>query len=119
KSLEQSQSLVERQGIGFVDQFANRRMVHPISLSTRRHYASRVSISTVAHLTFRAGWVPSAIRADVFRRLYTSSMILARLARVRPISWLVALLWMSAFGASITGSRTTRDGRILEARHGD
>ena len=59
------------------------------------------------------------VRADDFGRLYTSSMILARLARVRPISWLVALLWMSAVGAAITGSRSTRDGRILEARHGD
>jgi hypothetical protein len=32
--------------------------------------------------------------------LYTSSMILARLARMRPISWLVALLWMFAVGAA-------------------
>jgi hypothetical protein len=46
-------------------------------------------------------------------------MTLARLARVRPISWLVALLWMSAVGAAITGSRTSSDGRILEARQGD
>jgi len=51
--------------------------------------------------------------------LYTSSMILARLARMRPISWLVALLWMFAVGAVLTGSRATRDGRILEARQGD
>jgi hypothetical protein len=46
-------------------------------------------------------------------------MILARLARARPISWLVALLWVLGVSAAITGSRTTRNGRILEARQAD
>jgi hypothetical protein len=49
-------------------------------------------------------------------------MILARLARTRPISWLVALLWMSAVAAAITAPRARNDGQRLEhavVAHGD
>jgi hypothetical protein len=35
-------------------------------------------------------------------------MILARLSRTRPISWLAALLWMSAVAAAITGDAAVR-----------
>jgi hypothetical protein len=49
-------------------------------------------------------------------------MILARLARRRSISWLAALLWMSAVAAAITEPRVSGDGQLLEhavVAHGD
>jgi len=55
-------------------------------------------------------------------RPYTSRMILARLARTRPISWLAAMLWMSAVAAAIIEPRANADCRRLEhavVAHGD
>jgi hypothetical protein len=49
-------------------------------------------------------------------------MILARLVRTRPISWLAALLWMSAVAAAITEAHASADVRRLEhavVAHGD
>jgi len=49
-------------------------------------------------------------------------MTLGRLARTRPISWLAAILWMSAVAAAITQSRASANGHGLEhvvIAHGD
>jgi hypothetical protein len=49
-------------------------------------------------------------------------MILARLSRTRPISWLAALLWMSAVAAGICEPRASTDRERRQqavAAHGD